>query len=162
MTWKPVVGYESYYEVSESGDVRNIKTGNICKQRLVKTYPCVCLYDTKSHTVTTHSVVAAAFIGPRPKDLQVNHIDGVKTNNHFSNLEYVTSGENIRHAVRLGLGYIGEMNGSAKLTKDDVVAIRKMYVPRKFGSHRIAKIYGVTKRTIINVLNGHTWTSVPS
>ena len=54
-----------------------------------------------------HRLVAAYFV-PRPKVinksvLEVNHIDGDKSNNHFSNLEWVTRSENLKHAIRIGL-----------------------------------------------------------
>ena len=50
-----------------------------------------------------HKLVAAAFIGPRPEGLEINHIDGDHQNNAASNLEYCTQSENMKHAVRLGL-----------------------------------------------------------
>jgi len=42
------------------------------------------------------------------KKLDVNHIDGVKTNNHISNLEWLTRSENCKHAVELGLNKVGQ------------------------------------------------------
>jgi hypothetical protein len=48
-----------------------------------------------------HRIVAITYLGP--SDLEVNHIDGIKTNNSVSNLEFVTTKENINHAIRLGL-----------------------------------------------------------
>ena len=43
-----------------------------------------------------HSLVAHFYIGSRPKGYDINHIDGNKGNNHFSNLEYITHSENVR------------------------------------------------------------------
>lgn len=53
--------------------------------------------------VHIHSIISELFLGKRPKDLVVNHIDGNKLNNHPNNLEYVTLAENIKHSVRMGL-----------------------------------------------------------
>jgi hypothetical protein len=54
-----------------------------------------------------HRLVAAYFVNrPKVKStslLEVNHIDGNKSNNHFSNLEWVTRSENLKHAIRTGL-----------------------------------------------------------
>lgn len=110
--WCPVVGYEGYYSVSNIGRVRRDAGGPGARAGLVlrpkrnaKTgYLTVSLFrggDGCSHTV--HTLVAAAFIGVRPNGWTVNHIDGDKLNNRPSNLEYVTRGDNARHAWETGL-----------------------------------------------------------
>lgn len=53
--------------------------------------------------VNLHSIIAELFLGKRPDNLVVNHIDGNKLNNHPDNLEYVTLAENTRHSVRMGM-----------------------------------------------------------
>lgn len=104
--WKPVEGYEGIYEVSDQGRVRNIKYGGrlLSCVRVAHGYLAVHLYKNgckKMHLV--HRLVAMAFI-PNPKNKpQVNHIDGVKQHNHISNLEWVTSQENLTHAERMDL-----------------------------------------------------------
>lgn len=53
-----------------------------------------------SHTrKMIHKLVAEAFLGNKPPKHEINHKDGNKSNNHASNLEYVTHKENIRHAL---------------------------------------------------------------
>lgn len=49
-----------------------------------------------------HHLVTEAYLGPRPKDLVVNHIDGNRTNNHPENLEYVTQYENVHNSIDRG------------------------------------------------------------
>lgn len=116
--WKPVVGFEGAYEVSDHGDVRSIdrtwtqvsRFGTLhehtCKGRILRAgigsngYLTVTLGRGNSRTV--HSLVAAAFIGPRPDGCEVLHCDGTRTNNHVSNLRYGTRTENILDAVRSG------------------------------------------------------------
>lgn len=52
--------------------------------------------------VQIHSIIAELFLGKRPENLVVNHIDGNKLNNHPSNLEYVTIAQNIQHSIEMG------------------------------------------------------------
>src|SRR5690606_19120684 len=72
-----------------------------------------------------HVLVAEAFIGPKPKGMTVNHIDGDKTNNHATNLEYLSVADNIRHAFAMGLYPRGERHHQAKLTEDQVRQIKR-------------------------------------
>jgi hypothetical protein len=108
--WRAVVGYEGYYEVSDHGRVRSIdrvvgQPGNTPKRlrgKILKPTPssgkhlhlCVCLYrnspERKGETMRVHSLVAAAFIGPRPDGLQVCHNNGDGHDNRASNLRYDT------------------------------------------------------------------------
>lgn len=65
-----------------------------------KGYPNTKLHGKNIHI---HKIVARCFHGPRPEGLVINHLDGNKENNHPSNLEYCTQGENIKHSVIMGL-----------------------------------------------------------
>lgn len=104
--WKPVVGLEGRYEVSNHGRIRNRRSGHVLAQQInFRGYPVVTLYvgQCKSMPAFVHRLVAACFVGPRPENNTVNHKDGDKRNNLSTNLEYMTNGENQRHAYRLGL-----------------------------------------------------------
>lgn len=102
--WKPVLGFEGCYEVSNLGKVRSLdrrtKSGRLVRGVLLKLgyrvgYPCVTLYaNNVPHKLNVHSLVAEAFLGPRPEGLVVDHLDGVRSNSIASNLEYVTVREN--------------------------------------------------------------------
>ncbi len=102
MVWRDIPGTEKY-EVSDTGIVRNKRTGRILKQHLSTGYYRVSLiFGLKMTIKTVHSLVALAFLGERPIDdlgnpYFVNHIDGNKKNNDLSNLEYTSSWDNTRH-----------------------------------------------------------------
>jgi len=99
-TWKPVVGYEGLYEVSDHGRVRSVTSGHVLQPMLFKGYPRVGLCrDALSKKVFVHTLVAAAFISPRPEKHEVNHKDGDPENNRDTNLEYLTHPDNIAHGV---------------------------------------------------------------
>ena len=112
-TWRPVVGYEGDYEVSDHGRVRVVKegrkrvrpVGSILPQFVQSTgrYKTVHLYkDNKGLTVRVHRLVALAFIPNPDNKPQVNHKDSDWSNNHVSNLEWVTASENRKHAYDAG------------------------------------------------------------
>lgn len=99
------------YEVSTEGRVKNAKTGRILKPRKAgKGYQKVTLCDeTGHHDHYIHRLVADNFSDGGSKELEVNHKDGNKKNNHISNLEWCTRLENVRHAIKTGLAtpYVG-------------------------------------------------------
>lgn len=100
--WKPVVGYESRYLVSNMGRVFSLIKDKILKQ--IETpygYLVVNLYDgNKMKQVKVHRVVAMAFI-PNPDCLpQVNHKDENKRNNNVDNLEWCTAKYNSNYGTR--------------------------------------------------------------
>lgn len=108
--WRPVVGYEGKYLVSNLGRVKSVERLDTLGRRtpaqdkstrLGKVgYPVVSLWSEgvgKTHTV--HTLVSEAFIGPRPKGYDVAHEDGTRTNNKVENLRYKTRQENLLDAV---------------------------------------------------------------
>lgn len=107
MEWRNVVG-SSQYEISEDGQLRRRKKtgGYFYPQPGVDArgyHQYVLSHRGITQTRKAASLVMAAFVGPRPAGLTINHKDGCKTNNHYTNLEYCSAIENVRHAYRLGL-----------------------------------------------------------
>lgn len=96
------------YEVSSEGRIRNSKTGRIMKTPVnSKGYKVIALRNNSMRNhysqKSVHRLVADNFYDGDHTDLDVNHIDGNKLNNHISNLEFCTRSENVSHAFRLGL-----------------------------------------------------------
>lgn len=120
--WRPVVGYEGAYEVSEYGDVRTVPRVTIRRDGKPHSIPgrmrrphstarngghlCIGLIvDKVNRTHRIHVLVAEAFIGPRPLGVEgeeIRHLDGNPLNNHVSNLRYGTRSENQVDAVEHG------------------------------------------------------------
>lgn len=102
--WKDIVGYEGYYQISSSGQVRNTKTKKILIGDTNNIgYRRVTLYSPIKKRFFIHRLVAQHFCDGYTEDLVVNHIDGNKLNNRADNLEWVTRSENDLHAYKLDL-----------------------------------------------------------
>jgi len=105
--WKDVDGYENYYRVSNNGKVLSVIKSKhiILKQRVTKYGYCAVNIrnEQNKRNVSVHRIVAIAFI-PNPENKrEVNHKDGIKTNNSIENLEWVTRSENCYHSYKTGL-----------------------------------------------------------
>ena len=158
--WRPVCAFPDY-EVNSFGDVRNAQTGRALRQRGTK-YPTVWLYrDRKAFARSVHVLVAEAFIGPKPSPLhEVNHKDGVKSNPHVGNLEWVTKREQTLHAYRLGLRQPtrGERQGGSRLRVSDVLEVRRL--AGTVSQSTLARRFGVAQSTIADVVCRRTWAHV--
>lgn len=162
--WKVIPEFPDY-AVSSHGNVKRItachgtRPGKIAKPRTLRGYSTVRVRkDNKYHSRGVHSLVAMAFIGPRPHGMVVNHKDTNKANNHFSNLEYCTQYENVHHAISNGLDSKGEKHGFAKLTWNDVNEARK----RRGSGESVVSIYNdmkppMTYNGFFHAVSGRNW-----
>lgn len=100
--WKPITDYHWLYEVSDHGNIRRIANKRPLKKHLSRkenAYLVVALSRwCIARTKLVHRLVAIEFCGGYKEGFEVNHIDRDKTNNHFSNLEWVTHQDNINHS----------------------------------------------------------------
>lgn len=143
--WKDIPGYEGYYQASNLGRIKSLERkieysnqqDRIMKEKIMKLNPTtrgyirICLRKegiAKNHFV--HRLITSTFIGE--SNLQVNHIDGVKTNNNIDNLEYVTNQENIAHAVKIGLIKNNSKINEKLIIKDYKNGFRLRQLERKY------------------------------
>ena len=153
----------SPYYVSPTGEIfrlyRNTKTKPTRLKRLSPSpgtygYPRIHLsWDGKKKECSVHSVVAEVFYGKAAQGYCVNHKDGVKTNNHPSNLEWVTPKGNVDHAWATGLS----KPHPKKLTREQVEEIRTSCLSYRELSTR----FGISYRTVVKVQHGEIWRHVP-
>lgn len=115
--------------------------------------------DGRRRQVYVHVVVWESVHGPIANPLmEVNHINGCKTDYRLSNLELITTGENHLHAYRTGLirRLTGERHPLAKLSAGDIAEIRRLKMAGR--SHaQIAAGLGISKSHVGNILRGHRW-----
>ena len=126
MEWRDIEEFNGSYQVSDSGQVRNTKSGIVLKQHYAGStvkYPIVVLCNgshsgKKKYTRRyVHRLVANAFV-PNPNNKpEVNHIDSNPFNNSAGNLEWVTHSENMRHANKFG----NAVKHKKKVVRDDGV-----------------------------------------
>lgn len=155
--WKVIDGYENY-EVSTAGRVRNIATSVVLKPNNCGRYLQVKLsQNSKRKNFLVHRLVASAFIPNPDNKPQVNHINGIKTDNSASNIEWTTPSDNIKHSYlkNLRCPTMGETNGQAKLVESDVLKIRQMSAG--FTTQEIAEMWGVSASSIRLILRRKTW-----
>ncbi len=162
--WKPVVGYEGLYEVSNKGRVMSYRrtTGPriLAQGKTRKGYmQCDLRKDGVMKHRVVHRLVAIAFIGDLPG--QVNHKDGRKDNNDLSNLEIVTALENNHHSWRIGLctSRKGVDHPIAKLNDEKVRAIRELY-RQGLRAAQLSGQFGVSISLINYVVRGKIWKHV--
>lgn len=156
---KDVIGYEGLYKINDSGTVFSINRKIYLKPFLNNSgYYRVNLRKNgsyKKHFV--HRIVADNFIDNNENKNQINHINGIKTDNSVNNLEWSSRSDNQIHAYKTGLQKPsrGEINGHSLLKEKDVLEIRDLLKSEK-ASH-IAKKYGVKTNTIYSIKYRISW-----
>lgn len=142
------------YEVTEGGEIWSIARGRALRPWKTNSgYLMVMLrIESKSVRAYVHALVAEAFIGPRPPDADVCHVDGRKTANAASNLRYDSRSGNLADRAEHGTGQTGERNPAAKLSDEQAIEIRR----RRQAGERLALIaaaFGVRESTVSRIAN---------
>lgn len=150
--WKDIP-YAPGYKISEYG---NLTSKNGKKYKSLPNpngYLYVRIHKFGIRT-TVHNMVARLWLGENPGGLQINHKDGNKRNNHYSNLEYVSCKENINHSIRLGL-----RPSRCMFTKAQVIAIKDA-LREGFRNSEINKYFNCSHATISRIQHGKIYTHI--
>ena len=157
--WKQIE--ELDYEINEQGVVRRISSKRIKKSFKRKDgYIGIQLYKPKYGVVNyqLHRLIAIAYIPNTLNKEYINHIDSNRENNSISNLEWVTSHENVIYGYAKGYASNkGSKNGFSKLTEEQVLEIRSKYTGKRGEKVKLAKEYNVVVTTITNIINNKSW-----
>lgn len=160
--WKRVIekGKDTNYEVSNMGRVRNRKTGHI----LVPVFDSNGYLQVKIHgkSRTIHRLVMKAFCPTDYDQLEVNHEDGIKTNNVLSNLTWVYHKENMEHAVRTGLhkALKGEEHPMDIHSEEEIINACEMLQSGEYSRKEVANITGISHGIIKAITRGVLWTHI--
>lgn len=149
-----VPGYKKLFWVTETGILISRRTRKVLAQTLSKTgywTHASMIGGRKGQAICLkiHRCVGWAFI-PNPDNKPfINHKDGVKTNNRYTNLEWVTNQENIDHAWATGLAIPlqGEAVGGSKLTNEEAGQLRDLHWNQKYSIAKIARMYNIHRAT---------------
>ncbi|WEL99704.1 MULTISPECIES: HNH endonuclease signature motif containing protein [Delftia] len=164
--WSLVSG-EPTFEVSSLGRVKKlthritykdgrtfIRNERVLNPKPKQGYPAV--YLTTRGQVCIHTLVAEAFLGPRPEGARtVNHKDGDKCNNRADNLEWASYAENNRHARLFKLNrQHGERCNLTAFGDDKVDAIRLLWPTRRFTQKELGDLFGMSEGHVYEIVSG--------
>ena len=170
--WRPVVGYEGLYEVSNQGRVRSLdrrvesqpgvfymKPGRVLKL-CPGYYPNVRLSKNGvGKTWEVHRLVAEAFLGPAPEGMEVCHGSANRADNRLCNLRYATRAANSADRYRDGTHQLGNQNPFAKLNETQVLAIKKELAAGASNA-ALAQKFNVTVSNISAIKRRKSWAHV--
>jgi len=170
--WKPIIGYEGLYEISNFGNVKSLAKTKTLERKSINV-----IYETpekilsklssgrgylfvrlvknkdKGKTKLIHRLVAEAFLGCKPNNYQVNHKNFDRSDNRLENLEWCTAKENVRYTAEYNRHLHGERHHKAKLKEKDVLKIRQDNKSAK----KLALMFNVDKSNILQIKAMKTW-----
>ncbi len=166
--WRQIAEFPNY-SASTFGNIRRDIGGHgkCTAGRILKPkkhwagYNVLTLYVAgKPKYVRVHCVIAATFIGPRPAGHDVCHNNGDRADNRSVNLRYATRKENEQDKFLHGTDRYSRPL-AAKITKEDVVAIRRLRKETGMLHKDIAARYGLCRVAVTDILSRKNWSHVP-
>ena len=163
--WKPVTripNLQDWYYVSNYGRVYSKFTNLLIAQRYIgRGYLTVTLRtkDNKPIDILVHRLVLITFDPiSNPDNFQVNHKNGNKIKNYYTNLEWATQSENMTHAYKTGLRLPGENNNFCKITTEKAIEICEL-LEKGYTVKEISKITNLENHEplIVQIKLRHNW-----
>lgn len=157
--WVDVPGFDGFYQVSNTGSVKRLKGHLTAGGRILKQHPNTQGYfivslskNRTNRKFLVHRLVAMGFI-PNPEcKKEVNHINGIKTDNRLENLEWSTRIENMANAVERNAMASGERHRCSKISDKDAVHIIEL--SKTISVKEIASQFSVSASTISSLIAG--------
>jgi hypothetical protein len=160
-TWRPAVGYEGRYEVSDIGRVRHSERKvPLAGQPDTGGYPRVGLRANKGDPLkmaAIHLLVLTTFVGPCPPGWQCRHLDGNRRNARLSNLKWGTPAENLADKRRHFSDSPLLRMRATKLSPEEIQRIRD----REHTVREARRVFGVSAGVICGIRKGRTHTGAP-
>lgn len=173
--WRPVVGFEGWYEVSDQGRVRSLDrqiriagrwgpevrtyAGKVLRQSWMGTSRYLGVTLSRNGKIETHPVhrlVLEAFAGARPDGYEARHLNCENSDNRASNLVWGSRSDNREDSRQNGSLAVGERIAQHKLTEEQVIAIRQSSAR----SADVAAVYGISMKQIGRVRRKENWRHV--
>jgi len=166
--WVPISGFEGLYEFKMPGIIRSLDRelidkdgrtrflrGKVLKVNVSSGYLLVgCSKDNIKTTFYIHRIIAGLYV-PNPLNLpEVNHKNGIKTDNNPSNLEWVSSSENNLHAIQTGLRSCAQKLNKAKVLQI-IHLLKSGLSPRE-----IALRFNIDRTSVVSIKTGRTWSKL--
>ena len=160
--WRKIEGFPNY-TISNLGRVCSTKREQAVilkarKNRYGYLQVYLCNENKKFYNKKVHRLVASAFISNHNDNTEVNHINGNKTDNNVSNLEWITHSENLKHAFATGLqSNAGIHNPCTHLTEAQVSEIYRLAHVGSLTQKEIGGLFGIKQRTVSNIKTRRSW-----
>ncbi len=157
--WVKLEEFEENYEINNFSEIRSVKTKKILKQQENFGYRVIGLrLEKKTYYRRVHRLLARAFIPNSNKYKEINHINGIKSDNRLENLEWCSRQKNVIHSWKTGLKVkqLGQDVSNSKLKNHEVLEIKKL-LKQRIKQKLIAKEFKVDPSLISHINRGYVW-----